>query len=161
MPVPASPNRDREARRTAVHTRGVGSVTRHHFVRRDDVPQVLRHLRAVFDHHALGEQALHRFVVFHQAHVAHEFRPEARIDQVEDGVLDSANVLIDGKPVSDLGGVERRLVVLARRRSGRNTTTNRRRCPWCRSRGAPGLRILDKSCSETPAHSPAAIRPRA
>ena len=79
----------------AVQARRIGAVARDHLVRRDHVAQTLRHLRAVFDHHALREQALDRFVVRDHAQVAHELRPEARIDQVQDRMLDAANVLIN------------------------------------------------------------------
>ena len=98
----------------AVQARGVGAVARDHLVGRDHVAQALRHLRAVFDHHALREQALDGLVVGDQAQVAHELGPEARIDQVQNGVLDAADVLVDAaiaEPVLRDLAVERRVVV--------------------------------------------------
>src|SRR5437899_9731529 len=86
----------------AVQACCVGSVARDHLVGRNDIAQVLRHLPAFFDHHALGEEALDWLVVGDHAKVTHELRPEARVDQVQNGVLDAANVLIDAvtyKPV--------------------------------------------------------------
>ena len=35
-----------------------------------------------------------------QAEIAHHLGPEARVEEVQDGVLDAADVLIDGQPVS-------------------------------------------------------------
>ena len=81
----------------AVQARRVGAVARDHLIGRDDVAQALRHFRAVLDDHALREQALDRFVVGNHAHVAHEFCPEARIDQVQNGMLDAANILVDAE----------------------------------------------------------------
>ena len=98
-------------------------------------------------------------VVRDQADVAHHLGEEARVDQVQNGVLDAADVLIDRKPVGDLLRIERRLVVLRDRSSGRNTRTNRRTCPWCRSRAARRRRTWDTSRSRTPARRPAATGP--
>src|SRR5436309_12126449 len=81
----------------AVETRGISAKAGHHLVGRDYVAQTLRHLRAVLDHHALSEHALDRLIMLNQTHVAHERRPETRIDQLKYGVLHAAEVLIDGK----------------------------------------------------------------
>ncbi len=70
------------------------------------------HLRAVLDHHALSEHALDRLIMLNQTHVAHELRPETRIDQVKDGVLHAADVLIDGKPVIHGLAVKRGAIVV-------------------------------------------------
>ncbi len=51
------------------------------------------------DHHALGQQVLERLVAADQALVAHQLVEEARIEQVQDGVLDAADVLVDRQPV--------------------------------------------------------------
>ena len=83
----------------AIETRGIGAVTGDHFVRTDDVAQALRHFCAIFNHHALCEEALDGLVVGDEAYVAHELAPEARVDKVQNRVLDAADVLIDGKPV--------------------------------------------------------------
>src|SRR5712672_4013404 len=53
-----------------------------------------------------------RFFVADQAKIAHDLAPEARIEQVQDGVGDAADVLIDGKPICNFGGVEGGFVVL-------------------------------------------------
>ena len=86
-----------------IHARGVGAVARHHLVGRDDIAQRLGHLGAILDDHALGEQPLGGLAVLDQAEVAHELGPEAGIDQVQNGVFDAADVLIDGEPVIDHG----------------------------------------------------------
>ena len=63
----------------------------------------------VVEHHALRQQALEGLVAIDQAHVAHHLGPEARIQQVQDGVLDTADVLVHRHPVVgariDHGGV--------------------------------------------------------
>ena len=85
----------------SVKARGIGSVARHHVVGGNRVAHALRHLGATFNDHALGEKPLHRLGILYQSQVAHHFRPEARVDQVQDGVLHAADVLIDRKPVCD------------------------------------------------------------
>ena len=65
------------------------------------------------------------FAVLDQADIAHHLGEEARVDQVQDGVLHAADVLIDLEPIRDLGGIERHRDRCARRSSGRNTRTNR------------------------------------
>src|SRR5580765_928320 len=98
----------------AIQACRICSVARDHLVGRADVSQVLRHLAAIFDYHALREQPLGGLVVGAHAEIAHELCPEARIDQMQDRVLDAADVLIDAavaEPVlSDLS-VERSPVV--------------------------------------------------
>ncbi len=129
-----------------VETRGIGAVAGHHVIGRDDVAQRLGHLGAVLDDHALGEQALRGLVVVDEADVAHELGPEARVHQVQNGVLDAADVLIHGEPV--VGDFADQT---ARCRwgwcSGKNTSSNRRRCPWCRIRGGRCLRTWDTDTS--------------
>src|ERR1022692_660988 len=83
----------------AVETGGVGAVAGDHVVRADYVAETFRHFGAVFDDHALREEALYRLVVGDETHVAHELGPEARVDEVQDGMLDAANVLVDGEPI--------------------------------------------------------------
>ena len=53
----------------------------------------------VVEHHALGQQMGEGFAVVHQAQVAHHLGPEARIEQVQDGVFDTADVLVHRHPV--------------------------------------------------------------
>ena len=50
-------------------------------------------------HHALRQQVGERLLDLRQAEVAHHARPEARIQQVQDRVLDAADVLVDRHPV--------------------------------------------------------------
>src|SRR5690348_16499451 len=72
LPVEVSVRRSSEE---AIETGGISAVACHHVVRRDDVAETLGHLGAIFDHRALGEQALGRLIVRYQSHVAHEFGP--------------------------------------------------------------------------------------
>ena len=53
----------------------------------------------VVQHHALCEQLGEGFVHFDQAQIAHHFGPETRIEQVQNGMLNAANVLVHGHPV--------------------------------------------------------------
>ena len=45
--------------------------------------------------------------LLHHSHVAHHFGPEARIDQVQNGVFDPADILVDGEPISHSVRVQR------------------------------------------------------
>ena len=67
------------------------------------------------EHHALGEQSRERLVNTHQLQVAHDFGPEARIQQVQDGMLDAADVLVHGHPVggalADHGVIQRGVAI--------------------------------------------------
>jgi hypothetical protein len=53
--------------------------------------------------HALGEQALERLGEIEMAGLAHGAGEKARIEQVQDRVLDAADILIDRQPV--IGGL--------------------------------------------------------
>ena len=48
----------------------------------------------VVEHHALGEQFGERLVHLHQPQVAHYLGPKAGVQQMQNGVLDAANVLV-------------------------------------------------------------------
>ena len=48
----------------------------------------------VVEHHALREQAFEGFIDLHQPQIAHDFGPEAGVEQVQNGVLNAANVLV-------------------------------------------------------------------
>ena len=68
------------------------------------------------DDHALRQQVgkgLAELAVAEQANIAHQLGPEARIEQVQDGVLDAADVLVDTAlaPVID-ALIDHRLVVI-------------------------------------------------
>ena len=95
-----------------VHARSVAAVFFGHVDGADDVTFGFGHLGAVLQHHALGKKAAHRLAGFHQAQVVHDFAEKSRINQVQDGVFDAADVLVDGKPVAHKGGIERRAVVV-------------------------------------------------
>jgi hypothetical protein len=56
--------------------------------------------------HALGEQAGERLVEVEQAAGRHGAGVEARVEQVQDRVLDAADVLVDGQPVVGRGPLE-------------------------------------------------------
>ena len=48
---------------------------------------------------SLREQILERLIDFHQAHVTHRLGPETRIQQVQDRVFNTADVLIHRHPI--------------------------------------------------------------
>ena len=64
----------------------------------------------VIEHHALREQAGEGFVDFYQPQVAHHLGPETCIQQVQNGVLDAADVLVHGHPI--LGPIGHHLLVI-------------------------------------------------
>src|SRR5262245_64990808 len=51
-------------------------------------------------HHALGEETAERFVDGGMSGLVHGAGEEARIEEMQDRVLDAADILIDRKPVS-------------------------------------------------------------
>src|SRR5690606_3273868 len=67
----------------------------------------------VVEHHTLAEQASEGLVEFQQAQVAHDARPETRIQQVQHGVFDAPDVLVHGHPVV-VAGIYHGLVVVGR-----------------------------------------------
>ena len=73
------------------------------------------------------------------AGLAHRPVEEARVEQVQDRVLDAADVLVDRHPVVERGLVGRRLGV-GRREAREIPRANRRTCPSCRSRAGPPCR---------------------
>ena len=110
----------------------------------------------VVQHHALRQQVGERLVDRHEPQVAHHARPEARVQQVQDGVLDAADVLVHRQPV--VGAlVDHRLVVAGAGDSGRSTTTSPRRCPSCPSRGAPRRRTSGRLHSRNAALLPSGL----
>src|SRR6266700_4895124 len=76
-------------------------------LRRHHIPFALGHLCAIFDDHALSKEAYYGLVVMDHPNVTHELGPEARINEMENGMLHAADVLVNGKPVVDRGGIER------------------------------------------------------
>ena len=90
----------------------VGAVLRDDLLRRDDIALRLRHLRTVLEDHALRQEVRERLIEVDEAGVVQDLREEARVQEVQDGVLDAADVLIDRRPVIDLVLGERLLVVV-------------------------------------------------
>ena len=63
----------------------------------------------------MGEQTLDGLAILDEAEVAHELGPETRINQVKNGVLDAADVLVDSllaKPVAGNLGIKRSALVV-------------------------------------------------
>ena len=128
------------------HPTGVGAVGDDEVVGAHDVALGLRHLGAVLHDHALGEQVLERLVELEVAEVAQDLRVEAGVEEVQDGVLDAARVLVDGHPVVDGLRVGQAARGAAASRTGGSTRRSPRRCPSCRSRAGPAPRSGDTSC---------------
>ena len=82
-----------------VEANRVGAVGGDHLVGRDDVALRLGHLRAEVVDHPLREEAQERLAEAEQPQVVQHLHEEARVEQVQDGVLDAADVLVDGQPV--------------------------------------------------------------
>ncbi|MNI09594.1 hypothetical protein D3C73_626710 [compost metagenome] len=80
-------------------------------VRRFDPARLAAVLMAVeigfVDHHALGEQAREGLLHVHQAGVRQGAGDEAGVEQVQDRVLDAADVLVDRQPFGRGGLVDR------------------------------------------------------
>src|SRR6478735_6022365 len=55
----------------------------------------------LMDHHALGEEASKRLVQPGMAGCLHRAGEEARIEQVQDRMLDAADILVNGKEAVD------------------------------------------------------------
>ena len=73
---------------------GVGAVALDKLLRVDRVTLGLGHFRAVLEHHPLGQQVGEGLVGFHQPLIAQQLVIETRVEQVQDRVLDAADVLI-------------------------------------------------------------------
>ena len=74
----------------------------------DEVALGLGHLRSGETDHPLGEEAPERLArqARREPDVDEGLQVEARVEQVQDGVLDAADVLVDGHPLGDLDRVE-------------------------------------------------------
>ena len=91
-----------------VRTARIGTVLHNHVLGRYHVALRLRHNLAVaIKHHALAQQVREGFVEIEHAQVTQHFREEAAVQQVQNGVLNAANVLVNGHPAVHLGAVER------------------------------------------------------
>jgi len=64
------------------------------------------------EYHALREEAADWLVMRDEAEVAHHFAPETRIEQVQNGVRDAADVLVNREPVSDFSRVKGRFGIV-------------------------------------------------
>ena len=96
-----------------VAAHGIGTVGGNHVFRRNNVALRLRHNVAVLvEHHALAQQIRERLIEVQHALVAQHLREEAAVEQVQNSVLNAANVLVDGQPRVRLIGIERALGVM-------------------------------------------------
>ena len=77
----------------------VRAETLDQFLRVNRVALVLGHFRAVFQHHALCQEVGERLRCCGQVLVAHDPLEKARIEEVQDGVLDASRVLVHRHPV--------------------------------------------------------------
>ena len=66
----------------------------------------------LIEHHALAQQVLERLVKVQHAQVAQHLREEAAVQQVQDGVLDAADVLVDRHPAVGFRAIEGQLGVV-------------------------------------------------
>ena len=102
----------RRRREKRVEAASVRTVFLRHLFRANDVATRFGHGHAAFLHHPLRKQPRNRFIVLDQTQVAHHFAPEARVQQVQNRMRNSADVLVDRKPVTHFCRVERRFVVV-------------------------------------------------
>ena len=96
-----------------VNARGIGAIPVHQIVGRDTVAFRLRHHHATPLDHPLSEEPGERLGRLQAAGVVQHLLKKARVEQVEDGVLDSTRVLVDRHPVVGQLGVERLRVVVS------------------------------------------------
>jgi len=61
-------------------------------------PAMLLAAKCGMGDHALGEQARKRRIEFHQLHIPHCLGDETGVKQVQNSVLDAANILINRQP---------------------------------------------------------------
>ena len=91
----------------------VGAVAGDQVVGRDDVAARLAHPLAVGAQDlALVEQALERLTMVDQPDIGHRLGPEAAVQQVHDGVLGAARVLVDRRPAIGHRAVDRAVHLL-------------------------------------------------
>ena len=88
----------------------VGTVTINKPLRVNGVALRFRHLGAVLQHHALSQQTGKRFIRDQQAFIAHQLVKEARVQQVQHGVFDTTDIVVDRQPV--IGTLIQHAVVL-------------------------------------------------
>ena len=142
-----------------VAARGVRAVALHDRRGRDDVAAGLAHLRAVLRDHPLREQRPEGLLEVEVAEVRERLGEEARVHQVQDRVLDPADVLIDRHPLAAAPPGPTRPRRWTRRSSAGSTTRSPRTCPSCPSPGAPDPCTRGSSSAPTPRRPPAASVP--
>ncbi len=103
----------RRADEEGVEAYGVGAVVDDQLVRADDVAFGFAHFVelavdvALLADHALREEFGERFVEADQAEVVDDLGEEAGVEQVQNGVFDAADILVDRQPVVGGFGVDR------------------------------------------------------
>src|SRR5215208_2657630 len=93
----------------------VGAEAVHVLLRVDHVAPALAHLLTVGPEYVpLVAKAGHGLVEVNQPKIAHNLGEEAGVEQVQNGVLYAAGVLVDGEPLLSPFGIERPLIVVRR-----------------------------------------------
>src|SRR5215213_6539034 len=91
----------------------VGAIAVNVLLRVDHVATALAHLLPVGPEYVpLVAKAGHGLVEVNQPKIAHNLGEEAGVEQVQNGVLYAAGVLVDGEPLLSPFGIERPLVVV-------------------------------------------------
>src|SRR2546426_5728082 len=102
----------RRRREQRVQPPRVRAILFRHVHRAHQVAARLGHRHSALLHHALREQPSRGLAVRNHSQVAHHLAPEPRIQQVQYGVRDTPDVLVNRKPVANLRRIVRRLVVV-------------------------------------------------
>ena len=82
-----------------VQAHGIGTVLLDERFRVDGVALRLGHFGAVFQHHSLGQEVGEGLSDWNQALVTHQALKESRVEQMQNSVLDAADVLVHRHPV--------------------------------------------------------------
>ena len=137
----------------------VGAVAGHQLVGVLDVAAALAHALAVGAQDlALVEEPLEGLALVDHAQVGQRLAEEAAVQQVHDGVLGAAGVLVHRTPALLERAVDGGVLACAATGSATSTRSCRRRCPWCPSRAAPGRRSWGRWWAGTTRPSPAGCR---
>ena len=100
----------RRRREQAKEPHSVRPICLNHLIRVYHVALRFAHFEAVFYDHSLCEKVHERLIDFKIPHVAKGFHKKSRIEQMQDGVFNSADVLVNGHPVASPFPVEGSLV---------------------------------------------------
>src|SRR3989442_1255161 len=95
----ATEKEKRLLRKQRVKTARIGTVFVSHFMRANDVAFRLRHCRATLQYHSLRKESRRGLAVLNQSKIAHYLAPETGVHQVQNGVRNAADVLVDRKPI--------------------------------------------------------------